>query len=807
MGARGGSAAGFIVWVGLAVVLVSCGPGGTPTPAGPAPTATPRLGAVLPTRVPPTAGPSPTPLPTDTPTVTATPTVTDTPVPSDTPVPTDTPTPSDTPTPTDTPPPTETPTPTETPSETPRPTLTPTHTPSPTATMTRTPSAANSALTITLAWATTGNVDLGVQDPTGALIASMMPSSPTGGQFSGDANASCAAASASPAEQVTWPAGTAPAGRYTVFARYQAACGNSGPVDVELTVSLGDAVLLQETAALQLGQQFDLRFDFDLTGVALMAGGEGIGGVMPGALSYGDAVRDALSDERYEFRYDFEGRQGDVVTISMRRLGGDLDAYLRLLDASGAELASNDDVREGDVSTDARIQDYALPADGTYTIVATRFQGQVGTSSGEFELSLALVVSGADAQAVSGFITYGGSVRGMITNERPEVRYSFLGGPDDVITITMQRLSGNLDPYLILQDGRGDVLALNDDARDAEGLGSQDDARITRFLLPMSGSYTAVATRAQEAGGPTRGAFSLTLELVSTDPADASNADRVLRYGDTVRGEITDARFEATYTFLGERGDMITISLIRESGDLDTVLILRDRGGNELASNDDAPGMPAATDSRIARFRLPASGPYTTVVTRFQGQQGGSSGEFALTLEQVDGESSAEPARGAGEVMIPLAAENSGSVGEDGRLYRQLFPGDDTRNSSYQAFLTFPLPDELTGEALRGAALRLGDCALNDSPFTDLGPLEVQAFPYEQLDASDFDGSDQEPAIGAVLTCPAAPLDVTAAVQEMLRSGRHTAQFRLFFPPSDGDFRTDDVTFSAPQLVLAVQAP
>ena len=274
----------------------------------------------------------------------------------------------------------------------------------------------------------------------------------------------------------------------------------------------------------------------------------------------------------------------------------------------------------------------------------------------------------------------------------------------------------------------------------------------------------------------------------------------VLAYGASAVGLIADDRYEAIYTFTGERGDVVTITLSRRSGDLDAFLILQDAQGNQLAANDDAPGAATATDSRIAHFRLPADGTYTIVATRFQRQAGTSRGQFELTLELAAPES-------ARRLSVPLVAGMSGAVSDDGHIYRQIFPGDDARGASYQGFVTFALPMEVTPASLLWAELLLGECTVHDDPFVDLGPLGVEPFAYGALDAADFGLPDPGRQVGIVSACPAEPLVVTEAALTALGRGDRQVQFRLTFPRgADADGAIDDVTFSDPQLILELPA-
>jgi hypothetical protein len=230
-----------------------------------------------------------------------------------------------------------------------------------------------------------------------------------------------------------------------------------------------------------------------------------------GSLSYGEPVQGTISNEAPAYRFTFRGQAGDVVTLSLSRQSGDLDAYLALEDPRGLELAANDDARNAASPTDARIEHLRLPVSGVYTVVATRFQREQGTSGGAFELSLerseSIIVPETRLP-----IAYGEVRGGVIGSGTPRVEYVFSGRGGDVITVGLRRLEpgDNLDPYLILLDMTGRQLAFNDDAPEP-GDPQSTNARIDGFILPADGEYRIVATRFLEVDGSTQGAYELHL--------------------------------------------------------------------------------------------------------------------------------------------------------------------------------------------------------------------------------------------------------------------------------------------------------
>lgn len=101
-------------------------------------------------------------------------------------------------------------------------------------------------------------------------------------------------------------------------------------------------------------------------------------------IEYGEAVTGEITDQNFEVPYKFVGTQGDVVIIEMSQVEtlGDLDLpALILLDVNSRIMGQA--YGFGDVALAAK-----LPADGEYTILATRDDGRVGDSVGEYTLTI-----------------------------------------------------------------------------------------------------------------------------------------------------------------------------------------------------------------------------------------------------------------------------------------------------------------------------------------------------------------------------------------------------------------------------------
>jgi hypothetical protein len=364
------------------------------------------------------------------------------------------------------------------------------------------------------------------------------------------------------------------------------------------------------------------------------------------ALSYGDVTTGTITNEVYEYRYTFEAQKGDVITISMvalQRVQG-LDGYLTLLAPNGAQLVVNDDFNSLQ-GYDPAIANYEIPADGVYTIIASRFNGVAGTTFGDFELTLtrneATVITPEPTFTVIP-LAYGDRAEGDITDDAFYVAYQFVGQAGDVIGIQINALSGTLDPQVVLFAPNGTELAMNDD----DPLGNGFNAYLRDFILPEAGVYTIWATRFNRQVGTSVGRYELLLQRGGGARVDTPITNSgSLAIDEVITGEITNQNFARLYTFTGTQGDVITITMRADVGDLDPYLIFIDPDGRQILRNDDAGG-DLGFNSMLDKVTLPKTGDYTIVATRFQVAFGFTQGTFQLSITADTGTS---------QLAIPIA--------------------------------------------------------------------------------------------------------------------------------------------------------
>ncbi len=358
-----------------------------------------------------------------------------------------------------------------------------------------------------------------------------------------------------------------------------------------------------------------------------------------GTLSYGDTVTGTITNDDPIHEWTFEGAAGDVIHIQMVATNlsdGGLDSYLLLLDAAGDVLAENDDA--SDLTINAAIEGFELPADGSYTIQATRFGFASGLVTGEYELTLNLADAPEDDSAeeeppADGDFGYDQVVTGTLNRNHVEDAWRFTGTAGEVITVRMERTDGDLDTFLLLLDDQENELARNDDADNSTSV-----SEITGFRLPYSGEYTVIATRYGFESGTSGGEYTLVIRTQaeeatpepesptptptptlspppptpSTSPSAFPEEDfPTIRYGDFISEGLSTGDEVDFYQFEGQAGDVVTISVKRIGEDINPAVGLLDKDTNILEVNLDFNG-PA--DARIRRYVLPTDDTYIVSV-------------------------------------------------------------------------------------------------------------------------------------------------------------------------------------------------
>ncbi|MBN1967610.1 MAG: PPC domain-containing protein [Anaerolineae bacterium] len=344
-------------------------------------------------------------------------------------------------------------------------------------------------------------------------------------------------------------------------------------------------------------------------------------------LQYGDSIGGAVGGADYFQAHVFQARAGDEIVVTMERTSGDLDALIMLMNGSLETIAQQDDISEQ--NRNARLV-YTIPADGYYAILATRYEGADGTTSGDFLLTLnatnVVLHSRVAALLPAERLLPGEAVRGELGTNIADV-YSFYAARGNTISLSL---------YTTGPLARDVLLVLADSSLNEVAVGVNGELRL---VAQQEDLYTLIVTRQGGPLGPARGDYELSLYGTAMPPADfaldaavTARNDTALAYGSIVTGNLTEVQPALTYTFAGQRGDRITVRMDAVDATLDPLLILSGPDGNEIVRDDDSGG---DFNALITDLLLTADGEYTITATRYGGAQGTTRGRFDLILAGV----------------------------------------------------------------------------------------------------------------------------------------------------------------------------
>jgi hypothetical protein len=370
---------------------------------------------------------------------------------------------------------------------------------------------------------------------------------------------------------------------------------------------------------------------------------------------YGEVVSGQINNTTTYQTYTFEAMRCDFLRIRVRTTNGNLDVILSVFDEDNTLVFSRDD---SSGSTDVDFEPLSIPTSGVYTIVVGRFGYRLGTTSGSYELLVERIGNGSASGCA---IRYGDTVTNTLNDVTPEAWYRFSAERGDMVNLHMRATGGNLDPVLTVVDGGGFALQTNDDA--SEGV---IDAAITALLIPADGSYFVRASRY----GNTHGNFVLTLqEAANSGMGNSPLAAIPLRPNSTIEGTLSAENPAQYYRFEARQNEVISVNMQRLSNNLDSLLLITDIDGNELFEDDDG---GEGQNSRITEFLIPADGTYFLVATRFEREEGRTTGRYQLRFES-EGNAFAEVPPNVLRLTSPITV--SGSIDDVTPEVRYAFGG------------------------------------------------------------------------------------------------------------------------------------
>jgi uncharacterized protein YfaP (DUF2135 family) len=539
----------------------------------------------------------------------------------------------------------------------------------------------SNGIQISLTWPTTSDLNLQVRDPIGRNLYYDSVTTDNGGAFGFDVNGLCEVLideGQTATETATWAAGPVATGSYEILVYYRQDCETVGPVTFTVNVTVDGVPLAPIEATLQppVGDTSTVY----LSSFILSADGTAVLGpqgeyldtrTLPEPVDvYLDSPATALALDatvtgtitsdpgQYYQMYSFDAVANEPLTISMTAQNGNLDTLLLIMDSTGAIIDDNDDRIAVD-DTNSEVQNLLVGADGTYYAMATRYGKDVGGTEGTYQITLTGAsnetppeitalnlprgeievlltwATNADLQTVvrdpvgasvfddnrtvasGGILQSTGNINCTVSATTPPAYYTYwpVARPGSYeVDVWYQSTCNDNTPvtanlYITV---RGETLYQTQFPM------TLDQHYVIGFDIANDQNLTTTVYE----GGITGGLVTIDLAAEQATPLPDSG---------TTTGVIGAGNRYDLWTFEGTAGDTVTISMTRQNGSLDTLLYLIGPDGFELASNDDVD--EDVKNSTIPDFVLTDDGTYTIVATSYATIFGGTSGNYALTLQ------------------------------------------------------------------------------------------------------------------------------------------------------------------------------
>ncbi|MCI0394931.1 MAG: PPC domain-containing protein [Chloroflexi bacterium] len=324
-----------------------------------------------------------------------------------------------------------------------------------------------------------------------------------------------------------------------------------------------------------------------------------------GRIEFGQEITTDLVDNG-EHTWVFNGTAGQTVTIILTPLDEQLDLIIEVEGPGGRQLLSLDEGFAGDAEI---LTGFELSVTGEYTILIRGFAGHGGMYKLSLDEGGESTINFYDA----GDLANGDTQREFLREDEIHAWF-FEGQVNDEVVIEVTPLGRNMDLDLWLLDPNANQLVTKD-----EFLSGQ--AETIEYILPVDGQFMILVR--EFFGEP--GEYEITLRIGGDGVVEPAGN---LTYDQMVNGDLAPGR-RAGWTFTGQAGDVIDVTLTPVTPGRDLVIVLLDPAGNVAITVDATLG---GFPERLVRFVLTSDGPWTIVVQEFFDE----GGEYELIVTRQE---------------------------------------------------------------------------------------------------------------------------------------------------------------------------
>jgi hypothetical protein len=409
------------------------------------------------------------------------------------------------------------------------------------------------------------------------------------------------------------------------------------------TLRLSDLILPADgvyQAILSGGSQTAGTYTLAWVGDTIIAGG-----TTPHPVNYGQTVGGVFSQNNGLQTWTFAGTAGDTVSVALHYERGDsFTSGFQVRSDTGVVLTTVADPGDG---SGAHADNLELPDTGNYQILVAN---AISDFKGAGVYSLTLRLQNTKARSIGGVLAFGQPAQGVIYPDDPADDWLIPAQGGAQVRVRVEATDKYLKPGLELRSSTGRSLGTADS--DANGV-----AQLGEIPIPLDDTYVVVVRGEKSSGG-----YRLIVE--NTKPPET--VLHTIKYGDQQKGLVADDRPREFWQFGGTGGDDVNIQVDRTSGSkLAAVVELIDFDSQRVLVRDQANDAGSAL---IPHYRLPYTGSFAVIVTRYGEAAGHTNGNYQITLQ---GSPDANPVRG----KLNLGQKALGRLSDDSPVDRWTFDG------------------------------------------------------------------------------------------------------------------------------------
>ncbi len=318
--------------------------------------------------------------------------------------------------------------------------------------------------------------------------------------------------------------------------------------------------------------------------------------INPTELTYNDTVSGSVDVVGELDSFVFSGEAGDIVLAGMSQVLGPVWQQIRLYDPAGNLL--NEVAHPTHVETM-----YTLPSTGEYKMLLS--DGFSGLLLGGYNIHLQRINNPVGSVP----LVFNELIAGEITAAAERDAYTFTAEADDVVLVSMSKVSEDLWQQVRIFNAAGELQMENSHPEQAELF----------FKAAESGPYTVLV--ADGFNTTKTGSYHLFSQRIN-NPSNPI----ALASGETLSGTIDKSGEEKTYVYSSDGNESLILSMAGLSGDMWVRIRLFDPAGTLIADN-------THPSSAEIQQTLTEAGEYTILLK--DGFNGTQTGEFSISATSV----------------------------------------------------------------------------------------------------------------------------------------------------------------------------